>query len=78
MNNPNVSKPAPTPEDVMASMRIRILELSYNDSLIFDENDREYIMGLKMLMEMEEPLDISCAGRVNTIYQAVRQNAFTM
>lgn len=76
MNMPNA--PAPTPEDIMTSMRIRIVELANNDSMILDENDREYILGLKMLMDMEEPLDISCAARVDKIYRAAVQNAFTM
>jgi hypothetical protein len=79
MNSPNVPKaPAPTPEDIMVSMRLRIMELDNNDSMILDEDDREFIKGLKMLMEMEEPLDISCAARVDKIYRAAMQNAFTM
>jgi hypothetical protein len=33
-------------------------------------------MGLKMLMEMEEKIDLACARRVGLIYDTTMQNAW--
>jgi hypothetical protein len=64
-----------TPEEVLI-MQIRIKELAHHESLILDEGDREFILGLNMLMEMQEPIDPRYAERVAQIYQKVEQNAF--
>lgn len=71
-------KKPPTEEEILHAMKMRIRELVRNDAMILDEVDREYILGLQMSMEMEEPLDVRYAKKVDRIYQAAVQNAFMM
>lgn len=59
-------------------MRVRVVELAQQDSLILDEDDREFILGLKMLMEMGEPLEMRYVPRVDSIYEKTMQNAFAV
>lgn len=66
-----------SPQDI-ASMPTRVRELTKHSSLILDEADREYILGLNMLMEMQEPIDPTCAEKVARIYVQTMQNAFLM
>jgi hypothetical protein len=59
-------------------MKARIKELAAHSALIIDEGDREYVLGLQMLMEMQEPIDPTCADKVARIYAQTMQNAFLM
>jgi hypothetical protein len=63
-------------DDTMAAMRTRILDLANKTALILDEGDREFILGLQMLVEMEETPDASCVARVEEIYKRAAQNSF--
>jgi len=58
-------------ENIVARMQIQILELVDRQAVILSESDQEFIMGLAMLMEMEERLDVQYAPRVAAIYQQV-------
>jgi len=59
----------------IARMREQVVELSTHQALIMNEDDLEFICGLQMLMEMEEPLDIQYADRVEKIYAQVQRNS---
>lgn len=61
---------------VIGEMQARVMELSENSALILSDDDREFILGLKILIEMEERLDEHFAPRVAKIYQQTSQNAF--
>ena len=52
-------------------MKIQILELVDRQAMILSEADREYILGLHMLLEMEENIDAQHAPRVAEIYNKV-------
>jgi hypothetical protein len=56
-------------------MRDQIVELSTQQALIVNEDDLEFICGLQMLMEMEEPLDVQHVDRVEKIYAQALRNA---
>jgi len=60
---------------IIARMREQVKELAGNQSLILNEDDLEFILGLEMLMDMEEPVDSAFADRVNQIYAKAARNA---
>lgn len=57
----------------------QIQELSNNSMLIFDEDDREFIVGLALMIEMDEPVDpFKHAERVSKIYGALSTSSFVL
>jgi hypothetical protein len=60
---------------VILEMCRKVQELSEKESLIVSEDDREFILGLQMLVDMEEPIDIQYVDRVTEIYNTTLQNA---
>lgn len=58
----------------MQQMKVRILDLGDRQALILNDNDREFILGLVMLIEMDEPIDAQYIQRVNSIYAEVQGN----
>lgn len=52
-------------------MLTRIHELNDQQLLILNEDDREFIVGLAMLIEMGEPIQPVHADRVDKIYKEV-------
>lgn len=50
-------------------LRNRVAELAESHKVITSEADREFILGLQMLIDMDEKLDIAAAPRVEGIYQ---------
>jgi hypothetical protein len=62
--------------NIAAQMKIRIHELSENQMLIVNEGDREFVMGLALLMDMDEGIDVQHAPRVAKIYSEVMSYSF--
>ena len=53
----------------MEHLRNRVMELAEAANIITNEDDREFVLGLQMLMDMDEQIDIAAAPRVETIYR---------
>jgi hypothetical protein len=62
--------------NIAVQMKIRIHELAENQLLILSESDREFVMGLALLLEMDEGIDIQHAQRVGKIYDEVLSYSF--
>ena len=56
---------------VVSRMRDQVRELATAEMMILNEDDREFVLGLQMLMDMEEPIDVHYADRVEKIYNTV-------
>jgi hypothetical protein len=57
-------------------MHDRIRELSDKQGLIIDEADLEFILGLMVLLAMEEPVGANNIPRVNRIYMQALRNTY--
>jgi hypothetical protein len=57
-----------------AQMLEAVREMSANQLVIISDNDREFILGIDMLLEMEERIPASYIPRVEKIYAEFQRN----
>jgi hypothetical protein len=53
-----------------------VRELSDNSILIISEDDREFVLGILLQLEMEEKVPASYGERVARIYRGYQENQF--
>lgn len=53
-----------------------ILELADNTLMLLSDEDRQFILGLAMQLDMQIPIHPSYYQRVSRIYQTFRQNQY--
>lgn len=51
-----------------------VTEMAENSMLILSDEDREFILGIHMMLEMQEKVPASYGERVARIYQAYQTN----
>lgn len=57
-----------------AQLHQMIEELDRGSFVILDDNDREFVEGVKMLIEMQEPVPPDAVQRVATIYKKFQED----